>query len=85
MIQWEKIDWYLAEVQKEPDKNIEFYIYKREALIDSHGIQVIPSIGFILEEVPEDIDAIMYTIHARSRMTPVEINRVFTKQSGEIK
>lgn len=74
--------WEATPVQE--DHGITAYIYKREAITDPDGLQVIPNIAFVIESVPDSTDVIVYSMQKRMNM-PFEVKEVFSHDDKKAK
>ena len=74
--------WKLNVKDKNEDKLV--YIYKREPITDSQQRKVVPNIAFIIEEVQDSTDIIIYSLNKRMN-APFEINQVFTHEGSNSK
>lgn len=54
------------------------YIFSRESMRDSLNHEIIPTISVVVENLPEEIDVINYSIVKRSNM-PFKVEEVFNK------
>lgn len=73
--------WSLAD--KQENKGMVVYIFKRQPIEDAEGRQVIPNIAVIIEEVDKDLDAVTYSAMKRSEVN-FEVQEVFTHESGKM-
>ena len=70
--------WFKHSDQDANGKHIDFY--KREAIIDSNGRQIIPNISIITEEVGDSADVILFSAQKRVSV-PFEVDEVFSHDS----
>lgn len=54
------------------------YIFKREPVIDSNGVAIIPNLAFFIQNIPVDLNLIQYAGSEQSRLKNVEVIKVLT-------
>jgi hypothetical protein len=78
--------WSLMDVQRNSETGTTCYLYRREGILDSKNIQVVPIIAILFEEMPKDMDAVEYSTLCREReqREPFIPEEVFTHEDGVI-
>ncbi len=71
--------WFLS--GREAGQNTTVYIFKRKAVGDSEGRQIIPNMAVIVEDIDKDLDAVAYSALKRSKV-PFKVLGVFTHHDG---
>lgn len=74
--------WFLAD--KQENKEMTVYYFKRKSIEDNDGRQIIPNISVIIEDVDKTLDAVTYSALKRSKVN-FEVLEVFNHDSGPIK
>ena len=73
--------WFLADRQE--NRGMTIYYFKREPIEDSEGRQIIPNMSVIVEGVSKDLDAVTYSLLKRSKAN-FEVLEVYTPDGGQI-
>lgn len=73
--------WFLAD--KQENKAMTVYYFKRQPIEDDDGRKIIPNIAVIIEDVDKDLDAVTYSTLKRSKVN-FEVLKVFTHEGGQI-
>jgi ribosomal protein L35AE/L33A len=61
------------------------YNFIRKPIVDGKGMNVSPFIGIMFEEVPENINILMYSMSKRTQLPPMKIIEVLSSDSKEYK
>ena len=74
--------WELKDRQE--DKNLLVLYYKREPITDEEGRQIIASIAFVIETVPDTTDLVIWSMQKRE-IKAFDVSEVFTSNSKSAK
>ncbi len=64
------------EVVRKEANGVIVYLFKRDVVTDSSNRQIIPNIGVIIENVPDQTDVITYSLEKRTQ-TPFDVLETF--------
>ncbi len=53
---------------KPPPSDAKLYLFKREPIKDENGVPIFPNIAIIIENIPENFDAVLYSINVQRRI-----------------
>lgn len=67
--------WYQGPIEELNGQTVSYF--KREPIIDSKGHGIIPNLAFIVEEVDEGLDVILYSVDKKAN-SPFEVKKMFT-------
>jgi hypothetical protein len=76
-------EWHLTDFQNDTAKGITIRFFKRNEVMDSDSIYIIPNIAVITEYVGDSLDVINYSIYKRMQ-TPFDVDKVLTFDDGEL-
>jgi len=76
-------EWHLTDFQNDTVKGVTVRFFKRNEILDSDSLFIIPNIGVITEHVGDSLDVINYSIQKRMQ-TPFNVDGVLTFDSGEL-
>ena len=74
-------EWMRNKLQK--NKNIEWHSFKRKGIKNDDGIMIYPNISFLIEEVGDVNDVIIYSMQKRQKM-PFNVDSVFTYEKTDL-
>ncbi|MBI1185243.1 hypothetical protein GC194_13305 [bacterium] len=73
--------WHLENELEQP--KLHYYVYKRQAITDDEGYEIIPNFTVITEEIDSTQDLMGYSILKRLAMD-FNVDRVISQASGEL-
>jgi len=74
--------WKLG-TKENPELGTNIYTYKRESVLNKDNILIIPNITFIVEDIPDNIDIIRYSILKRENV-PFKVIETFTNNDKRL-
>jgi hypothetical protein len=76
-------EWHLTDYQNDTMKGVTVHFFKRNEIMDSDSMFIIPNIGVITEHVGDSLDVINYSLYKRMQ-TPFDVDKVLTFDSGDL-